>query len=72
MLKYARDIPDICSSYRKVLALTQKDVAEDTGYSIENVCAFEKGRNLNYIIFLWYLEKGLDIEFCRMWRIRKK
>ena len=57
----------ICQKFRKELGYLQRDVAKDTGYSVENVSAFERGINDNSLILLWYLSKGLtysDIARC--------
>lgn len=44
------------------MGVYQKDVAEATGYSLENVSAFEAGRNDNLRIFLWYIQHGLNVD----------
>lgn len=54
-----------CQYYRVSKGMMQIDVANGTGYSIENVSAFENGRNNNAIIFLWYVRQGLNAEFLR-------
>ena len=52
-----------CGYYRKkVLKNTQKDVSNDTGFSVSNVSAFETGRNDSTMIFLWYLKHGMTLE----------
>ena len=58
-LKY---IGQKCQIYRQSMGYRQCEVARDTGYSIENISAFENGRNDNLIIFLWYLDKGFSID----------
>ena len=50
-----------CKKYRVSIGRFQSDVAEDTGYSVENISAFETGRNDNARILLWYIEKGIDV-----------
>lgn len=52
-----------CKEYRQNIGLLQTDVAKDTGYSIENISKFENGNNNNMKIFLWYLRKGLIIDY---------
>lgn len=57
----------LCAEYRReTLGKTQKDVAQDLGYSVENIASFEQGRNDNLLILLWYIKHGLlenhDIE----------
>lgn len=52
-----------CGHYRKkVLKCTQKDVANETGFSCGNVSSFETGRNDSTLIFLWYLKHGMTLE----------
>lgn len=52
-----------CRQYRKnVLKVTLSDVAESTGYSKENISAFECGRNANSLILLWYISKGISVD----------
>lgn len=48
-----------CKEFREKLGYYQSHVAEQTGYSKENVSAFETGRNDNVRIFMWYVEMGL-------------
>lgn len=55
-------IGEMCKQFRREHGYLQKDVAIDTGYSFENVSAFENGRNDNGRIFLWYLLKGLNVK----------
>ena len=51
---------EMCRKYRQeVLNATQEDVAQDLGYTQENISAFENGRNSNNIIFMWYLKQGI-------------
>lgn len=50
-----------CQEFRAQHNYLQSKVAEDTGYSIESVSAFENGRNDCTKIFLWYVARGLDI-----------
>lgn len=54
-----------CKEYRETCALYQSDVAEETGYSKENVSSFETGRNNNAVILLWYIDHGLDLKGVR-------
>lgn len=58
MLKLGR----ICKTYRKyTLKTSQREVAGDIGVTGQNVSAFERGKNNNAKILLWYIERGLDI-----------
>ena len=51
-----------CKKFRTSLGITQTDVARELGYSLENVSAFECGRNDNCRILLWYLFHGFSID----------
>lgn len=51
-----------CKKYREKIGYTQRQVADELGYSVENISAFENGRNSNMHIFSWYLKKGMEIE----------
>lgn len=52
-------IGERCRQYRKALGYRQADVAAETSYSVENISLFERGRNDNMMILLWYLDKGM-------------
>ena len=54
-----------CREFRKERGYYQINVANDVGYSIENVSAFENGRNDNSRILLWYIEHGLTFDMIR-------
>lgn len=49
-----------CQEYRVERGYYQYDIAADTGYSVENISAFENGRNDNARILLWYFEHGME------------
>lgn len=49
-----------CKEYRVEKGYYQYDVAADTGYSVENISAFETGRNDNARILLWYFAHGME------------
>lgn len=51
-----------CKQYRVEHGYLQANVANDTGYSKENVSAFETGRNDNATILLWYFAHGMKYE----------
>lgn len=57
-----KTIGNNCREWRLKKGYLQADVARDTKYSIENVSAFENGRNDNYRIFVWYLLKGIPLK----------
>lgn len=54
-----------CQAFRISIGKKQSDVASDLGFSGENISAFENGRNHNMMIFLWYIEKGFDVDKYR-------
>lgn len=56
------EIGQRCKEFRESLGVLQSDVAAETGYSKENVSAFETGRNNNARILLWYIEKGMEVK----------
>jgi transcriptional regulator with XRE-family HTH domain len=55
----------ICQNYRIELGYRQIDVANETGYSKENVSSFENGRNDNCYLLLWYISHGLKYDMIR-------
>ena len=55
----------MCKTYRRAIGFLQRDVAADTGYSVENISAFERGRNDNLEILLWYLSKGMTYKHLK-------
>lgn len=57
-----REVGKRCKRFRLKNGYLQIHVAADTGYSVENVSAFETGRNDNYRILLWYLSHGMKPE----------
>lgn len=54
-------IGKLCQEFRKYKGITQKEVAEDLGYTIANISKFENNKNNNYDILLWYIKNGLDL-----------
>lgn len=55
----------MCKTYRRAIGFLQRDVAADTGYSVENISAFERGRNDNLEILLWYFGKGMTYKHLK-------
>lgn len=53
-----RDLGHECKRFRKQLGYTQFDVADDLGFSVVNISAFETGRNDSARILYWYVEHG--------------
>ena len=49
----------MCKQHRERLGEKQSRVAEDTGYSEQNVSSFETGRTNNMILLLWYIDHGV-------------
>ena len=62
MIISLRDIGRRCKEFRVEHGYYQIDVARDTGYSVENISAFETGRNDNARILLWYFVHGMNAE----------
>lgn len=60
MIVNLREIGRRCKEFRIELGYYQSDVANDTGYSIENISSFETGRNDNAKILLWYIAHGMS------------
>lgn len=56
------DLGARCKRFRIEKGYYQYHVARDTGYTPENVSAFETGRNDNSRILLWYIFHGMTIE----------
>lgn len=46
--------------FRQSIGYKQIDVANELGYSLENISKFENGKNNNLKIYLWYVEKGYN------------
>lgn len=63
MIVNLRTMGSRCKTYRVGQGYKQLDIARDTGYSIENISAFECGRNDNARILLWYLTHGMTVNF---------
>lgn len=62
MLINLKDLGARCKQFRVERGYYQSHVAQETGYTSENVSAFETGRNDNARILLWYLAHGMTIE----------
>ena len=57
-----------CRCFRMFIHKVQIDVAVDTGYSVESISSFERGRTNNLRILLWYVNEGYDIcDFVKRW-----
>ena len=55
----------ICQQFRQNQGISQAKAATETAYSIENISAFECGRNDNARILLWYFAHGLTMDELR-------
>ena len=62
MILSLKDVGRRCKQFRVERGYYQTDVASETGYSVENVSAFETGRNDNARILLWYFSHGMNYE----------
>ena len=60
-----RKIGKICQRFRREQGYNQTRVAADTGYTAENISAFENGRNDNGKILMWYVLHGMSAEYIR-------
>ena len=63
MILSLKDVGRRCKKFRVDHGYYQMDVAIETGYSVENVSAFETGRNDNARILLWYFAHGMNYEY---------
>lgn len=61
--QFPRQLGEICRNFRRGIGKTLSDVANDTGYTISNISAFERGKNNNAYIYMWYTQHGLMF-FC--------
>ena len=62
MLLDLKTIGRRCQNFRKRKGISQVKAAFETNYSVENISAFECGRNDNARILLWYFAHGLTID----------
>ena len=51
----------LCKRWRIGNEYNLSQVAEDTGYSQDNIIKFEQGKNNNLLIFVWYAMHGFEI-----------
>lgn len=58
----------VCKEHRKALGVSQDIVANETGYTRQNISKFENGNNINVIILGWYFNNGLTIDDLRKGR----
>ena len=62
MIISLREMGQRCKQFRVEHSFYQTDVAFETGYSAENISAFENGRNDNARILLWYFAHGMTVD----------
>lgn len=55
-------IGQLCADFRRRHNITQQQIADEMGYSVYNISAFENGRNDNGEILAWYLDHGMTWE----------
>lgn len=67
-----KTITGACKRYRNDLGVTQLEVAYETHYSVENISAFENGRNDSLMIFLWYLQNGFTMRDVELYVEERK
>lgn len=56
-----KNVGSACQRFRKRIGKRQIDVATDIKCSVENISAFETGRNNSVIILLWYFDNGMTL-----------
>lgn len=52
-------IGKMCADFRRKIGITQQQIADEMGYSVYNISAFENGRNNSCKILAWYLDHGM-------------
>lgn len=60
---HMNELGKACQRFRVEHGYLQSNVAESTGYSVENISAFERGLNDNSKILLWYFIHGMTIDY---------
>ena len=65
---------DLCRFARKEKGYSVKDVSKATGYTHQNISAFERGEMLrvNLDILLWYIRNTRIIELVRYYETKEK
>lgn len=51
-----------CRAWRMSMGYTQKQVADETGYTENTISLFEHGETNNAIVLLWYLTHGFNVD----------
>lgn len=61
--KTLREIGWLCREKRLEKGISQKEIAHELNCTIENISAFERGRNANLIVLLTYIKTmNIDID----------
>ena len=55
------EIGQKCANFRRLIGISQQQVADELGYTRTNISMFENGKNYNMTILLWYLKRGLEL-----------
>ena len=50
-----------CANFRRLIGISQQQVADELGYTRTNISMIENGKNYNMTILLWYLKRGLEL-----------
>lgn len=50
-----------CAEWRRSMKLTQKDIADSSGYTVQAVSAFERGLLNNGLLLAEYCRKGYEV-----------
>lgn len=56
------DLAARCRDLRLLLGKTQREVADEIGYTRQNISLFELGKNPSLDILMWYVRHGLVLE----------
>lgn len=57
-----KEIGKACREWRMLHSpYTLNDISKATGYSNQNISAFEHGRNNSAVLLLWYVANGFDV-----------
>lgn len=61
----SKEIGHHCQVFRKGHGIRQSKIADELGYTISNISAFECGHNDNSVILSWYLLHGMSVDELR-------
>lgn len=61
------DVGRLCKIKRMCTNVTQKEVADETGYTYQTISAFERGKLRSMDLLIWYmLNMGVSVEDLRV------